>query len=669
VAALLALPPGEASAAAHPLDELSAEELQAAVAVLKAAGKIDEASRFASLILEEPAKAEVRAWKPGQRFSRRAQAVVKQGPKTFEAVVDLDAKAVASFAEVEGVQAGILFEEWEAAQAVTVADPGWLAAMAKRGYAAEGLAERVFCAPLSPGYFALPELEGRRVLNVQCFDRQGSTTNVYGRPIEGLTAVVDLNERRVVRLVEEGVVPVPGDPLNYDEASVAPLQPLPKPTSLHQPQGTNIELDGQVVRWGPWSFHLRLDRRRGAIVSLARFDDKGRERDVMYQGSLSEVFVPYQDPAPGWAYKTYLDAGEYGFGLLSSALRAGVDCPATAVFTGGTIAIDDGVGAPYENVFCLFERSAGDVAWRHSEFLNETYEGRAKVDLVVRSIATVGNYDYVVDWTFTKGGAIGVEVGATGIDILKGVRSRSMSDPTAAEDTAYGTLVAPGVVAPNHDHFFSFRLDLDVDGPRNMFAAGELKTKTLPAGSARRSVWTHESRMPMTEKQAQLTLSYERPAVWHVMSSDAKNAVGNPTSYMLAPKGNAISLLLPEDWPQKRAAFSGKHLWVTPYAPDELYAGGDYPNQSKGDDGLAVWTERDRPIHDTDVVLWYTLGFHHVPASEDLPVLGTHPSGFSLMPMNFFDRNPQINLAKPRSVAGGGVAVVPPSPAERWERG
>ena len=93
------------------------------------------------------------------------------------------------------------------------------------------------------------------------------------------------------------------------------------------------------------------------------------------------------------------------------------------------------------------------------------------------------------------------------------------------------------------------------------------------------------------------------------------------------------------------------HLWVTPYDPAELYAGGDYPNQSRGDDGLAVWAERDRPIHDTDVVLWYTLGFHHVPASEDLPVLGTHSSRFALMPMNFFDRNPQINLAKPRSVA------------------
>jgi Cu2+-containing amine oxidase len=162
-AALSGFQPGESlGAAAHPLDELSAEELQAAVAVLKAAGRIDEASRFSTLTLEEPAKAEVRAWKAGQPFTRRAQAVVKQGPRTFEAVVDLDAKTVASFAEVEGVQAGVLVGEWQAAQAAALADPGWLAAMAKRGYAPEGLADRVFCAPLSPGYFAVPELEGRR---------------------------------------------------------------------------------------------------------------------------------------------------------------------------------------------------------------------------------------------------------------------------------------------------------------------------------------------------------------------------------------------------------------------------------------------------------------------------------------------------------------------------
>ncbi len=323
--------------------------------------------------------------------------------------------------------------------------------------------------------------------------------------------MVDLNERRVVRLVDEGVVPVPEASHNYDEASLGPLQEAPKPTLLHQPEGSIIAVDGSVVSWGAWRFHVRLDRRRGAVVSLVRFEDGGREREVMYEGSISEVFVPYMDPAPGWAYKTYMDAGEYGFGLFATKLVPGTDCPATATFLDATIALDDGMGVPFEDSICLFERYAGGPACRHADFVNQTYEGRPRTDLVVRTIAAVGNYDYLVDWVFTKGGALGLEIGATGIDILKGVRSRSMADPTAPEDTAYGTLVAPNVVAPFHDHFFSVRLDLDVDGQKNGFMDGRLVPTELPEGNPRRSVWTLQHRTPATEREARLELSYREP--------------------------------------------------------------------------------------------------------------------------------------------------------------
>ena len=81
---------------------------------------------------------------------------------------------------------------------------------------------------------------------------------------------------------------------------------------------------------------------------------------------------------------------------------------------------------------------------------------------MLRMASTIGNYDYFLDWVFTQAGEIRVEVGATGIDLVKAVASKTMSDATADADTRYGTLVAPNVVAPYHDHFFNFRLDLDV---------------------------------------------------------------------------------------------------------------------------------------------------------------------------------------------------------------
>ena len=107
----------------------------------------------------------------------------------------------------------------------------------------------------------------------------------------------------------------------------------------------------------------------------------------------------------------------------------------------------------------------------------------------MRSIPTLANYDYVIDWVFTESGELRVDLGATGIDAVKGVATRSADDPTAADETRSGMLVAPGLVAVHHDHFFSVRLDFDVDGPRNRFVREKLVVDAPAEASPRRSLW------------------------------------------------------------------------------------------------------------------------------------------------------------------------------------
>ena len=119
-------------------------------------------------------------------------------------------------------------------------------------------------------------------------------------------------------------------------------------------------------------------------------------------------------------------------------------------------------------------------AWRHAEFVNETYNGRPGRQLVVRVIPAIGNYDYVFDFVFMPTGAIKVEIASTGIDITKAVRATTMTDPTAAEDTKYGTLIAPNLVGVYHDHFFSLRFDLDIDGQNNRFVRDRIVSRRLP---------------------------------------------------------------------------------------------------------------------------------------------------------------------------------------------
>ena len=101
-----------------------------------------------------------------------------------------------------------------------------------------------------------------------------------------------------------------------------------------------------------------------------------------------------------------------------------------------------------------------------------------------------------------------------------------------------------------------------------------------------------DSQVAETERQAKLRIRLEKPALWRVINPESKGPLGYPTSYQLKPGANAISLLTPDDFPQRRAGFTNFHLWVTPYDPGERYAAGTYPNQSKGGDGLPSWTSK-----------------------------------------------------------------------------
>ena len=627
-------------ALAHPLDPLTADEIRVAAQVARADARFASA-QFASILLDEPAKADVTAWQPGATLPRQARLVVMTRASVFEVVVDLNARRLVSALERKGVEPPVMMSEFETAK-VALTHPEFRAALAKRGVTDP---EKVFCSPITAGYFAIPEHAGRRIIKVGCYDLRRTTTNMWGWPIERLYAVVDLRERRVLSVADAGVVPIADRDQNFTEAAAGTLRPARKPTVMAQPQGANVVITGNEIAWGNWRFHARVDGRVGTVISVARWQDGARLRPVLYQGYLSEMFVPYMDADYGWYSRTYFDTGEYGAGTMATPLKPGTDCPTTAAFLPTTFGDDKGEPITTPNALCIFERSTGDPIWRHAEPLNQTYEGRANVELVVRMAAAVGNYDYLFDWVFNDAAEIEARVGATGIDGLKGVAARHMKEATAATDTRYGTLVAPNLVAVNHDHYFNFRLDLDVDGPGNSFNQDIYRPVTLPAGSPRRSLYVVEPRIAASEKAAAFSTGHA-PSKFRVMNESRVNEVGNAVSYEVLVANHAKLLLDPDDWPAKRAGFLRHDLWVTRYAPGERYAGGEYMFQSTGSDGLPAWTAGDRPIRNQDLVVWVNLGMHHLTRAEDLPVMPTIWHSFTLRPHNFFNRNPAIDLRR-----------------------
>ncbi len=638
---LICLAPEILWSANHPLDTLDASEITTTTAILRKEGHVDDKTLIASITLQEPQKANVLAWKKGDPFPRKAKAVLRRNATTFEAVVDLVSRKVLSHKQIPGAQPFVTLPEILSAIKVTTEDPRMQAGLRKRGIADF---EKLFCAPRTAGNFGKEAEKTKRIVKVDCFDIRDVKTDVFANPIEGLFATLDLDRGEVLEVTDLGVVPVPGGNSELDPASIGPQRDV-NPVLQSTPQGSNITVDGSIVRWQKWSFHIRWDIREGVVVSLVNYKEGDQIRSILYQGHLSEIFVPYQDPTEGWYYRNYMDEGDYGFGTMASALVPGADCPASSIFLSPVMSNVAGGADTLENLACIFEVSHGSPVWRHYDLITHALESRPAIVLVVRYIATVGNYDYVLDWIFDQQGNITYRAGATGIDSVKGVKALKLGDETAAEDTAWGALISPGRAGINHDHFLSVRLDLDIDGLSNTFARNLLVPERLSSSEGkRRSIWKPKEEVAKTDSEAKFRLSYERPAMWHVMNMHKTNALGYPVSYMIHSEGNALPLVDTDDPPLSRAMFANFHLWVTPYSPDERYAAGDYPNQSLPGQGLPAWTIHSRNIENQDIVLWYTMGFHHLPSSEDWPVYNLGWHSVTLKPYNYFDRNPAIDV-------------------------
>jgi primary-amine oxidase len=229
------------------------------------------------------------------------------------------------------------------------------------------------------------------------------------------------------------------------------------------------------------------------------------------------------------------------------------------------------------------------------------------------------------------------------MDAVKAAKSKTMSDSTAAAETRVGNLVAPNLVGVNHDHFISFRIDMDVAGVNNSFVTDEIAPVKY-ADNNRLSGW--EVVEHPTDVEGAVTRSHQlHDGRWRVVNRNVTNKLGQHKSYQISGHTH-LSKLAAEDFLQKRAAWSAEQLWVTPYKPTELYPSGKYPNQSEGKEGIMQWVDQQRSVKNTDLVMWYTMGFHHVTLPEDWPILATMWHTVTLRPAFSFERNPAVDIAR-----------------------
>uniref|UniRef100_A0A1J3E9A0 Amine oxidase n=1 Tax=Noccaea caerulescens TaxID=107243 RepID=A0A1J3E9A0_NOCCA len=644
----------------HPLDPLTVAELKKVKTILSSHPLFASGAphAFHTVVLDEPEKSLVRRWRKGNPLPpRKASAIVRVGLDTHVLIVDLSSGRV----EIEGNPVRVsgypmmTIEDMNAATLAPFSNADFNRTIISRGVDLKD----VKCFPLSCGWYGKKVEENTRVIKSQCYSSQ-DTVNFYMRPIEGLTILIDLDTKQVIEIVDTGrTIPIPGSTntdYRFETLATTDKNRLINPISIEQPRGPSFVIeDNYLVKWANWEFHLKPDPRAGMVLSQVRVHDPDTQetRDVMYKGFVSELFVPYMDPSDAWYFKTYMDAGEYGFGLQAMPLVPLNDCPRNAAYMDGVFTAADGTPSVRENMICIFESYAGDIGWRHSEspFIDlPIREVRPKVTLVVRMAASVGNYDYIIDYVFQTDGLIKAKVGLSGILMVKGTtyqnKNQVNKDKDGNEEELHGTLLSENVIGVIHDHYVTFYLDMDVDGPDNSFVKVNFKRQeTEPGESPRKSYMKTVRNVAKTEKDGQIKLSLFDPSEFHIINSAKTTRVGNPTGYKIVPRATAATLLDPDDPPQKRAAFTNNQIWVTPFNKSEQWAGGLFTYQSQGDDTLEVWSNRDRDIENKDIVVWYTLGFHHVPCQEDFPIMPTVSSSFDLKPVNFFERNPILKAA------------------------
>jgi primary-amine oxidase len=636
LAAAVAAPP---AFAANPFAPLTAREIRATVRMIRAYGRVSQRARFSFIALDEPPKQMVLR---GETPPRRSFAVVYDpaANRTWEAVANLSELHLDSFKEVPGVQPALTGQDSEQAARIVRADPRWLQAMHERGITD---LNSVDVAAWTAGYFALPDTDRDRIVRTLTY-YTAADHNLDAHPVEGVVAEVDLTKNKILEFVDiDRNAPVSRVNADLDPANTRPWRAAPAPLTITQPkQGFEIA-DGEV-HWQKWRFRYALHPREGVVLYTVGYEDGGRVRPILYRGSLSEMVVPYGDPGAGWFFRNSFDAGELGLGTTATTLRPGVDCPTNCYVYDAVLADSSGMPRTIPGAVAIYERDAG-YAWKHGA------EARRARELVVSYVATVGNYDYGFDWIFHQDGTLEMRVALTGVMAVKG-----MAD---GKDDPYSHMVAKNIAAPHHQHFFTFRLDMDVDGA-GANRVVEVNSAAMPAGAANPYGGAFQMKeTPLrTEREAQRKLNLASSRFWVVENLSAKNALGHPTGYALLPGENAEPFAAPDSWVRKRAGFLNSHIWVTPYDPSEMYAAGDFPNQSHGGDGLAKWTAANRSTDDRDVVLWYTMGVTHNPRPEDWPVMPVHAAGFKLVPWGFFVGNPALDLPPGGSDGGGGTSGV-----------
>ncbi|KAJ6666652.1 hypothetical protein lerEdw1_020376 [Lerista edwardsae] len=430
-----------------------------------------------------------------------------------------------------------------------------------------------------------------------------------------------------------------------------------------EPHGHRYSVRGNLLEYSGWSLAFRLRSSTGMQLFDVRFNG---ER-VAYEVSVQEAIAFYGGNSPATMQTKYIDVG-WGMGSTTHELAPGVDCPEVATFLDAYHYYDADGPMHYPRAICIFELPTGVPTRRHFDNNfnggSHFYAGLEGHALVLRTTSTVYNYDYIWDFLFYPNGVLEAKVHATGYV------HASFYTP---EGIRYGTRLQANLLGNIHTHLVHYKVDLDIAGAGNSFETMDvaLENISLPWTADQ---WLVQPRLErksyLQERQATFPMGRPLPRYFLFNSPSQKNRWGHQRSYRIQLNSHA-DRVLPRNWKEEKGiTWSRYHLAVTQHHENEDTSSSLYTQNNPWEPTVNFenFVRNNENLENQDLVAWVTVGFLHIPHSEDIPNTSTPGNvvGFYLRPFNFFDEDPSVASRRTIIVRPGEPGTKEGVQIQRW---
>ncbi|KAH8204600.1 hypothetical protein TruAng_001229 [Truncatella angustata] len=610
----------------HPLSSLSEAEILLSAKLIRSCHDAGTKLRFKGIMLHEPSRKEMQQYRTqtdGGSYAPPRKAWVNYylagTPSFFEVVVNLTTESIERSTEVPAQFHGPIDEdEIVTVEKVALEDPRTKAEIEKLKLPEGAI---VVCDPW--------------ICNSKELD-----SNHYAFPLS-FSPVVDAVTMQVTKMeylpTGAGVETKSTEPWRPTKANeyIPELNDQRtdlKPLRVIQPEGASFTIDGDIIKWQKWQMRIHFNYREGMVLYEVSYDG----RPLFYRVSLSDMSVPYADPRAPFHKKQAFDLGDAGAGVMANDLKLGCDCLGAIAYKDGLIADDHGRPVKRPNAVCIHEQDAG-ILWKHTNYRTGRPVVVRRRELVIQSIITVANYEYILAFIFDQAGEMAYEVRATGV--------LSTQPIDQGVEVPYGTVVHEGVLGGYHQHILSLRVDPELDGDRENRLVYE-ETSALPRHADTNPHGNgYISKRTTLEKTGGYDLESKKNRVFMIENPNKQNPVnGKNVAYKIQVPPVQPLLAEESSFHYKRADFADHSVYVTKYQEEELFAGGQYTNQNKETSGVRKWAARKDDISNGDIVVWVQFGLQHVPRIEDFPVMPVEIVKVSFKPVNFFTRNPAMDV-------------------------